>query len=61
MFDTFNEVRAKLGLAPVAWGERPTSPVDARSNPSTSGSATGEANHEKEKEDEKKRLYRVEK
>lgn len=39
---TVNEVRVKLGLAPVAWGDRPTSPVDASINPSTPGGATGE-------------------
>ena len=40
---TINEVRAKLGLPPVAWGDRPTSPaVDAITLP-TPGPAAGEA------------------
>lgn len=32
---TINEVRASLGLRPVAWGERPTSLADSRSIPPT--------------------------
>jgi phage gp29-like protein len=39
---TINEVRAKLGLPPVAWGHCPTSPVDTQSSPSTPPSSTGE-------------------
>ncbi|MEN6625220.1 MAG: DUF935 family protein [Candidatus Sumerlaeia bacterium] len=49
---TVNEVRAKLGLAPVAWGDRPTSPVDTSINPSTPGGATGEDRRENEDETE---------
>ncbi|MCE5230887.1 DUF935 domain-containing protein [bacterium] len=49
---TVNEVRAKLGLAPVGWGERPTSPVDTSINTSTPGGATGEDTREQEDESE---------
>ncbi|MCL5271150.1 MAG: DUF935 domain-containing protein [bacterium] len=54
---TINEVRAKLGLAPVPWGERPTSPVDAPTTQPTPmepadtadpGASTGEDPFERE-------------
>ena len=48
---TINEVRAKLGLAPVAWGERPASPVDALNHPSTQSGSTGEDPTENESEE----------
>lgn len=35
---TVNEVRATLGLSPVPWGDRPTSPVGAPSSSRTPGS-----------------------
>jgi phage gp29-like protein len=58
---TINEVRAKLGLPPVSWGTRPTSPVDTRSTHSTPGDATGEATQDTAQENEIKKLQRVEK
>jgi phage gp29-like protein len=39
---TVNEVRAKLGLAPVTWGERPTSPAADAVRPPTPSTAAGE-------------------
>lgn len=39
---TINEVRLKLGLPPVPWGDRPTSPVDTQSTSQTPGDSTGE-------------------
>ena len=40
---TINEVRAKLGLAPVPWGHQPTSPVDPAQTPThTRRGSTGE-------------------
>lgn len=49
---TVNEVRAKLGLAPVAWGDRPTSPVDTSINQPSPGGATGEDTRESDDEAE---------
>ena len=42
---TINEVRVKLGLPPVPWGDKPTSPADTRSPQSTPGGSAGEATH----------------
>ena len=61
---TINEVRIKLGLPPVAWGDRPTSPADTRSPQSTPGGSAGEDTHStdaSDAENEAKRLKRKEK
>lgn len=58
---TINEVRRRLGLSPVPWGDQPTSPVDARSLPPTPNGATGEAPPEDNGETEAARLKRREK
>ena len=39
---TVNEVRAKLGLPPVPWGDHPTSPAANSVHPPTPGVAAGE-------------------
>jgi hypothetical protein len=44
---TVNEVRAKLGLSPVPWGDVPTSSAATTINPSTPGGAADEVNHSK--------------
>ncbi len=57
---TINEVRAKLGLPPVAWGNQPTSPVDAGIRPPTPSGSTSEDPLEQEKEGEADRNRRRE-
>jgi phage gp29-like protein len=49
---TINEVRAKLGLPPVPWGDRTTSPVENPVIQSTPGTSTGEDPTETETEGE---------
>jgi hypothetical protein len=53
---TVNEVRASLGLPPVDWGDRPTSPVDAPETHPTPGASTGGALEDRiEKKSEEER------
>jgi len=49
---TINEVRVKLGLPPVPWGDAPTSPVDVRARPPIPRGSTGEDPPEREFEEE---------
>ena len=58
---TVNEVRHRLGLAPVPWGDRPTSPAGEQTNPPTPGSPAGEDLSMNEDESETARLKRKEK
>lgn len=53
---TVNEVRASLGLPPVAWGDEPTSPQSPQSPPRTPGGDTGEdpAQEAPERDEEEK-------
>lgn len=46
---TINEVRSRLGLAPVAWGDRPTSPAGDPTNPPTPDLPAGEDHARKER------------
>ncbi len=58
---TVNEVRAKLGLSPVAWGDRPTSPADASiTRPTPSGAAGEDLGARDEGEDENERRRKKE-
>jgi hypothetical protein len=54
---TVNEVRASLGLPPVAWGDEPTSPAALPSSLPTPREAAGDApkdESEQEEEQEKR-------
>lgn len=63
---TVNEVRASLGLSPVDWGARPTSPAEVSSGPSPPTSSASEdfgsgaegAESESEEEDEREKRGR---
>ena len=58
---TVNEVRHRLGLAPVPWGDRPTSPGGLKTTPPPPGSPAGEDLSMNEDESETARLKRKEK